>query len=80
MVRLPSGEYRLPGEDGAHYQSVAHPRQPLGPVLQPVPRARGDLHTGTAQTRRRQLLAAQDHGKMPATTRDGGSLMGPHQR
>lgn len=42
------GEYRLSREDGAHYQGVPHPRQPLGSVLQPVSRTHGNLHTGTS--------------------------------
>lgn len=43
----PAGEHRLSGEDGAHHQGVPHPGQPLGSVLQPMPRTHGDLHTGT---------------------------------
>lgn len=43
----PAGEYRLSREDGAHYQGVPHPSQPLGSVLQPVSRTHGNLHTGT---------------------------------
>lgn len=48
VYMFPAGEYRLPREDGAHYQGVPHPRQPLGSVLQPVSRAHRHVHTGTA--------------------------------
>lgn len=48
----PTGEYRLSREDGAHYQGVPHPSQPLGSVLQPVSRTHGNLHTGTPDKRR----------------------------
>lgn len=48
----PAGEYRLSREDGAHYQGVPHPRQPLGSVLQPVSRTHGNLHTGTPDEHR----------------------------
>lgn len=43
---FPAGEYRLSRKDGAHYQGVPHPCQPLGSVLQPVSRTYRNLHTG----------------------------------
>lgn len=51
-----AGEYRLSREDGAHYQGVPHPRQPLGSVLQPVSRTHGNLHTGTPHKHRMWLV------------------------
>lgn len=57
----------MSGEDGAHHQGVPHPGQPLGSVLQPVPRTHGDLHTGTANQLWRvkcQTIAMRVHQRL----------------
>lgn len=55
---FPAGEYRLSRKDGAHYQGVPHPCQPLGSVLQPVSRTYRNLHTGRSDKGSvRRLLA-----------------------